>query len=345
LPSLYDLPASMEQRCATPLVQTAFGEFLRSFRSKAHQRGVEGHGELVAALGHAAWEQPLPPPWHEETNKDGAVYFWNEARGESTWQHPLMEVFLSALDALLEIIRDAHSVSDVVVGLAAHLKDADAVAAGKLEGWTCHSQDGTEFYFNDLTGQSSWENPAESAQHELHAHYRLAARFLKHFYGDVAQFDAMSEMAGAEVGPLLAALSCLEPPEEVQDYAEWIRVSMASNLPTQHLLPRATRTRPPLPPLTALPLRGDIPTPATGLLGSQGPGTRAPEREATVNIVRSATAMGRLERRKRSRPPLTKYPLRRSLTIWKAVAQEEANTPSGMSHGGACVQVCRIGGS
>jgi len=342
----------MAHRCSTPLNQTSLGEFLRTFRRCAGERGITGPCEIINVLARAAWDLPLPAPWREESSSTGAVYFWNEVRGAAMWQHPLMEAFLSALESMVEVVRESASISDVVVALAAHLKASDEVAAAKLDGWSSHLQDGVEYFFNEATGQSSWENPATSAQSELHAQYWLAARFLTHFYGDVAEFEEMPAMAGAAVGPLLATLSRLEPPEEVQDYAEWIRASLSSSLPASDLPPRPTvRTRPPLPPLTALPLNG---TRGSGPLPHVRCGAARPAeaREVELPVLhRSATASGRLERRKRSHPPLTKYPLRRSLTIWRPVCDEMQLKAPGerlgaiAEAGGSCADLPgRVGG-
>ncbi|CAE7493342.1 unnamed protein product [Symbiodinium natans] len=107
---------------SAPLRQTSLGEFLRSFRGRAVERGIKGPCEIINVLARAAWDLPLPLPWREETSSNGSIYFWNEVAGTAMWQHPLMEVFLSALESMVELVRESTSITDVVVALAAHLK-------------------------------------------------------------------------------------------------------------------------------------------------------------------------------------------------------------------------------
>lgn len=306
----------------TPL-RSSRVEFLNSFRWAARGRGAPN--ELVTALGAAAHELPLPPPWREEISPSRAVYFWNPS-GKSSWEHPLMDVFLQVLDAVMQIIRDCLSASDLASALSAHLRCADEEAVRALEGWSQQEQGDSQYFYNAFTGESSWENPAEVAQHKLHAQYWLLAHFVQHFYGDMA--------LSSEGRSFLTALrERVDLPDEVKDYAAWIQASVASSSPAPAALRqvptpqrRTRRTRPPLPPLTALSLKVDAaPMEPNLAFLVRAPTVAVPESEACLRRAQSA---GQLEGRKRRHPPLTKYPLRRSLLIWKPVAEDELKNAS-----------------
>ncbi|CAK9080954.1 WW domain-containing protein [Durusdinium trenchii] len=294
----------------TPL-QSSRAEFLQSFRWATRGRGAPK--DLVTALGTAAYELVLPPPWTEESSSAGVVYFWNSSTNTSSWQHPLMDVFLCVLDALMLIIRDCLSVADLASALTAHLRHADEEAEKKLEGWSMHEQGRLQYFYNASTGESCWENPADFAQHELHAQYWLLGRFVQHFYGDMA-------LSGEGRSFLTALGERVNVPDEVKDYAAWIQASVASSSPVAQVPTPQRRTRPPLPPLTALPLKADADPlePHLAFL------VRAPSVDPSPEVrFKRAQSSGQLERRKRTHPPLTKYPLRRSLMIWKPVAEED----------------------
>mmetsp|Transcript_76433 Transcript_76433/g.168865 ORF Transcript_76433/g.168865 Transcript_76433/m.168865 type:complete len:335 (-) Transcript_76433:49-1053(-) len=305
----------------TPL-RSSRTEFLNSFRWAARGRGAPN--ELVTALGAAAHELPLPPPWREEISPSRAVYFWNPS-GKSSWEHPLMDVFLQVLDTVMQIIRDCLSASDLASALSAHLRCADEEAVRALEGWSQQEQGDSQYFYNAFTGESSWENPAEVAQHKLHAQYWLLAHFVQHFYGDMA--------LSSEGRSFLTALrERVDLPDEVKDYAAWIQASVASSSPAPPALWQVPtplrRTRPPLPPLTALSLKVDAaPMEPNLAFLVRAPAVAVPESEACLRRAQSA---GQLEgaTRKRRHPPLTKYPLRRSLLIWKPVAEDELKNAS-----------------
>lgn len=148
---------------------------------------------------------------------------------------------------------------------------------------------------------------------------------MQHFYGDMA--------LSSEGRSFLTALrERVDLPDEVKDYAAWIQASVASSSPAPPALRQVPtplrRTRPPLPPLTALSLKVDAaPMEPNLAFLVRAPAVAVPESEACLRRAQSA---GQLEgaTRKRRHPPLTKYPLRRSLLIWKPVAEDELKNAS-----------------
>ena len=100
-------------------------------------------------------------------------------------------------------------------------------------------------------------------------------------------------------------------PQELRDYAAWIQASVASSSRLVAVPTPLRRTRPPLPPLTALQLKADAESP-------QQPSTAFTVRAPAAAPLRRASSQ--VDVRRRSHPPLSKYPLRRSILIWKPVA-------------------------
>jgi len=300
-------------------MRTSQTEFLQSFSWAARGRGAPE--ELLTALGEAAYSLPLPPPWREEISPvRKTVYFWNPSAGKSSWEHPLMDVFIGVLDVVMEVIHECSSASDVASALTAHLRRADEEAVSALEGWSQQQQGGSKYFYNCFTRQSSWENPTETAQHKLHAQYWLLAHFVQHFYGEMA----LSREGQSFVTALQERVNL---PEEVKDYAAWIKASVASSSPSapppRQVPTPLRRTRPPLPPLTALSLKVDAePMEPNLAFLVRAPSVSLPDKEVQVRLNRAQSA-GQLEGRKRNHPPLTKYPLRRSLLIWKPIGEEE----------------------
>lgn len=141
----------------------------------------------------------------------------------------------------------------------------------------------------------------------LYTRYWLLGRFVQHFYGD---------MALSQEGSFLSALrERVHLPQELRDYAAWIQASVASSSRLVAVPTPQRRTRPPLPPLTALKLKANVApcAPTTAFT------VRAPDVPMEAfRTLRRAQSSGQVERR--SHPPLTKYPLRRSILIWKPVA-------------------------
>mmetsp|Transcript_117247 Transcript_117247/g.378369 ORF Transcript_117247/g.378369 Transcript_117247/m.378369 type:complete len:367 (+) Transcript_117247:116-1216(+) len=144
---------------------------------------------LVAVIGAAAYELPLPPHWSEEVDSRGIVYFWHDKRAEATWSHPLLPIFQATLAATAQIANTSSTMEEVCNAIIAHLRKAENHAAQMLRGWTGPhlvyrpaGEGQSEFFFNERTGESTWDNPVEAPQYELFAQFNLFVRWLQHLH-------------------------------------------------------------------------------------------------------------------------------------------------------------------
>merc|ERR1719433_199753 len=311
---------------------------------------------------------------------------------ESSWHHPLMPTFQAAVAVMAELEK-ASTTQDVADAVAATLKKAEERALKAVAGWTGphaaprRSSDGQqEFYFNERTGESSWENPAESAQYELFVQFELFVRCLSYLdkqlrttsptrtvrdikapgrrpAGQVkGKLPAFSDMelgfpsflnqelptAGSQGqgGLLQSVVSSSRHPSELEEYVRWIRLLVASAVPSIDVTAALEARRSTLPPLTELSLncqpgdgcktgalhshtvdvlRGAAPMAkrktlhrtsnetggAEAELRDQSPGTPPQQKSAAVASGLGVSPSRPMLPKKRSLPPLTAVPLQR----------------------------------
>lgn len=250
-------------------------EFLKTLT--ADEKNEEVRTDLVEVIGCAAYGLPLPPPWTEEVDSRGIVYFWNGLRAEASWTHPMLRTFQETLLAAARITQSASSMESATLAISAYLKQAEAQAMQSLRGWTgphhVYRPEGddrnSEFFFNQVTGESSWENPLEMPRYELQAQFQLLVRFLQ--YLNDRRINQEPEVLTPDFHKMSAGLECIEEggagilecvvsscdlPDEMQEYVKWIRLSLAAALPSANLESALESKRPALPPLTSMHLGG-----------------------------------------------------------------------------------------
>jgi len=310
---------------------------------------VSTSAELVDIFGRAAFELPLPPHWSEEVSDTGVVYFWHKRTGEARWEHPLLQVFVTTLGAAIHVLAGSATVANVVAGLSGYLKEAEVTAKASLRAWVGpYPVEGdaagvdpanTEFYYNEETQESCWDNPKEVAQCELRSRHFLIERFLHSYYCEVGNgapvggvYEQYSAPEHADSGMSDAPRDQDELPEEIQNYAESLQKciartagmspagSRAGTPSTGKRESRAGVRRPPLPPLAT-----------AGLSGSLSPKLKQGREQRPLAPSRTSPHLARLadggdsspvvlQRRTRHRsvtmtlrgalPPLTQFPLR-----------------------------------
>jgi len=346
--------------------------------------------ELLEVVAATAYAFPLPTSWSEQADSEGRVYFWHERRMESTWQHPLMPTFQATLAVMAELEK-ASMMQDITDAVAAHLKKAEERALQVVTGWTGphaaprRSSDGQqEFYYNERTSESSWENPIEAAQYELFVQFELFVRCLSCLdrklratspTGTVRYVQAagrrpagrvdgkLPEFSDLELGfpsfldqelpaacqgqeGLLESIVSSKHPTELEEYVRWIRLLVASAVPSVEVATALEAKRSTLPPLTELSLNcspgdgrkaGSLHSKAVDVrkaaapmakrkmlhgtvnetaqaeveLQEQKPGTPPKQRSASVAVGLGASASIPMLPKKRSLPPLTAVPLQR----------------------------------
>jgi len=144
--------------------------------------------QILRCIGDAAYDMPLPPRWSEQVDVRGFVYFAHASRTEATWEHPLLAAFRETLAVAGSIIDNDKPLDQAAAAVEAHLRSVQQRAAEHLADWTGpHCPDGgnseEEFFHNLATGESSWENPLEAWQYELHVRYWLLVQLLQCLHG------------------------------------------------------------------------------------------------------------------------------------------------------------------
>mmetsp|Transcript_6815 Transcript_6815/g.18803 ORF Transcript_6815/g.18803 Transcript_6815/m.18803 type:complete len:668 (+) Transcript_6815:172-2175(+) len=169
-----------------PLRRTDRSRFLRALGCKLESPSQKD--EILKSVGDAAYELPLPPRWSEQVDIRGYVYFSNALRTDATWQHPLLPAFRETFDFAARTIDEsltAENLQEAASSVQAHLEHVQARASRHLQEWTGpHKTDSCEdeFFFNEITEESSWENPLEVWQYDLHARYWLLVQVLQQLH-------------------------------------------------------------------------------------------------------------------------------------------------------------------
>mmetsp|Transcript_60501 Transcript_60501/g.155915 ORF Transcript_60501/g.155915 Transcript_60501/m.155915 type:complete len:307 (-) Transcript_60501:51-971(-) len=140
---------------------------------------------LVMVAAHHMFAAPLPPHWSEQFDEGSRVYFHNSTTDESLWGHPHEKMF-KELVAELETWRPDEPLADVYQKCDAHLRKAQKQASEAISQWTSHDApkgpeeapengDGAaaQFYFNNSTGESRWEDPRESVEFDLRQRHAI----------------------------------------------------------------------------------------------------------------------------------------------------------------------------
>ncbi|CAK9023509.1 Hypothetical protein SCF082_LOCUS16240 [Durusdinium trenchii] len=115
---------------------------------------------------HQAYHAPLPAGWTEHLHQ-GRVYFYHDATGVTSWNHPWDHVYKE----LIQLIKDnspkdheqrAQAVRD-------HLFEVHDRCVAELGCWSgpFRTEEGDTYYFNEGTQVSTWANPQEDCEYEI----------------------------------------------------------------------------------------------------------------------------------------------------------------------------------
>lgn len=143
--------------------------------------GVELEDADLIWLVKEAFHATLPLSWSEHTDDEGRLYFFREASGESSWEHPMDAVYRE----LVGLVKEARC--DEAMGEAtmraryihAHLRQVHQRALEALDGWSGPyvSTEG-EYYYNEDLKVSVWESPLTEWSHELILRHDVLCRCL-----------------------------------------------------------------------------------------------------------------------------------------------------------------------
>eukprot|EP00933_Yihiella_yeosuensis_P077432 TRINITY_DN8787_c0_g2_i1.p1 TRINITY_DN8787_c0_g2~~TRINITY_DN8787_c0_g2_i1.p1 ORF type:complete len:408 (-),score=71.27 TRINITY_DN8787_c0_g2_i1:233-1456(-) len=128
-----------------------------------------------------AFDAPLPSSWSEHIDATERIYFFNQVTEESTWIHPMDDVYReligliyaarsekpeSSIDRRAELVRN-------------HLLEVHQRALAQLEGWTGPYMSETgQYYHNEGLNVSTWISPIEVWECELLIRHSVLQRCL-----------------------------------------------------------------------------------------------------------------------------------------------------------------------
>jgi len=126
-----------------------------------------GHGQQQEATS-----DPTGPEWEAVKDKEGRTYYYNRATGESSWEVPPAAAAAAASgvgdaeggdhEEAAAAVEEGGGGAEGGEGAAAPASASAAAAEGQEQRWTGYMTDqGTRYYFNEITGETQWERPEE----------------------------------------------------------------------------------------------------------------------------------------------------------------------------------------
>lgn len=175
------------------------------FKEFAKSLGLDEEDGDLLWVAKEAFEAPLPSGWSEHLDPEGRVYFFSQVTQQSSWSHPMDDVFRELIQLIKSVRRLDPPEASVMEAVQSHLQSTHDRATAALEGWSgpYMAEDG-EYFCNFQQGVSTWHNPVQEWQTELAVRQQVLHRCLLH--GAKASNGISSSDAGSEKSDVLPAL-------------------------------------------------------------------------------------------------------------------------------------------
>jgi len=128
-------------------------------------------------IAEEAFNAPLPPGWTEHQDEQGRAYFHNASSGESTWKHPMDDLFREIVDYQRRVVEVGGfwQVEDEIAEQEENIRK-------DLADWMeLFAEDGEKFFYNRHTEESRFDDPRMAVYHVLYARIKMVARMKERF--------------------------------------------------------------------------------------------------------------------------------------------------------------------
>jgi len=176
------------------------------FKEFAKSLGVDAEDGDLLWVAKEAFEAPLPSGWSEHLDPEGRVYFFSQVTQQSSWSHPMDDVFRELIQLIKSVRRLDPPEASVMEAVQSHLQSTHDRATAALEGWSgpYMAEDG-EYFCNFQQGVSTWHNPVQEWQTELAVRQQVLHRCLLQGFAKASNGISSSD-AGSEKSDVLPAL-------------------------------------------------------------------------------------------------------------------------------------------
>jgi len=158
---------------------------------------VEGEEDMLWVV-QEAFNAPLPSSWTEYMDDSGRAYYVKEGSSQSTWEHPMDEVYRQLLLLIKEVRTQSPvpSESERTEVVRDHLKQVHQRAKSELAGWSGpYSSEQGDYYYNEVLKVSTWECPVTAWETELATRHAVLSKYL------LPEQAARGSLSSSEGGP------------------------------------------------------------------------------------------------------------------------------------------------
>eukprot|EP00928_Gymnodinium_smaydae_P054996 TRINITY_DN3866_c0_g3_i3.p1 TRINITY_DN3866_c0_g3~~TRINITY_DN3866_c0_g3_i3.p1 ORF type:complete len:1484 (+),score=339.77 TRINITY_DN3866_c0_g3_i3:25-4452(+) len=123
-------------------------------------------------IAEEALHAPLPPGWSEHQDEKGVIYFHNSITGQSSWRHPMDEVFRDIVSYQRRVTADGGfwNVEDDLAEIEERIRK-------DLQAWMeLYDEYGEKFYYNKNSEESRFDDPRMGVYHTLYARIKMVAK-------------------------------------------------------------------------------------------------------------------------------------------------------------------------